>query len=156
MKKNKKLTVLDLSFNEITKLNEFRFFILYYIPLIKTLNKINVEKAELTNAKNYFDGRITSELLDFKLGSDITTDIVEVDLSNCKLKDFENIFSSFSFPKVKKLNISRNMFSNFKIFGNCPYIYEINLSYNLFDKFMNKLEKTVPNKGLMGILVIIV
>jgi Leucine-rich repeat (LRR) protein len=125
---------------------------IYYLGKLKLLNRIGVEKSEITNSNTYFDGRITPEVLELKLGTDNTNDVVEADLANCKLKDSENIFGT-NFPKLRKLNISRNMFSSFKIFGNCSSMLDLNLSHNIFERFLGKLEKAVSSKGLLGIMV---
>ena len=139
--------------NDVSKSNDFRLYMIYYISNLKLINRVGVDKEEQNKANIYFDGRITPELLELKLGSDNSNNLIEVDLSNCKLKDLENVFNSNHFSKLKKLDISKNLFSSFKIFGYCPTLQEINLSFNLFERFLGKLEKPVSGKGVLGIIV---
>ena len=145
--------MFDISNNEVAKSTEFRMYMIYYLNTLKIINRVVIEKDEINKANMYFDGRITPELLEMKLGTENINNLVEADLSNCKLKDLENVFNNNFFSKLKKLNVSKNMFSSFKIFGYMPTLIELNISYNLFDRILGKLEKPTIGKGVLGIIV---
>jgi len=154
LKNMKKIINLDLSGNEVCNNNDFRMTLINYLPKLKILNRIPIDKNEYSIAKEFFEGRITNELLESKIGSEITHNVKELDLSNNKLKDFENIFNSNNFPNLKKLNISRNIFASFRIFGFLPSLEELYLNSNLFDKILSKKDKPISNKGILGLPVI--
>ena len=70
-----------------------------------------------------------------------TFNLVELDLSSLKLKDENNLFNKDLYPKLTKLNLSRNIFKTFSIFGKLPYLVELNLNYNLFTEIFQKKTK---------------
>jgi len=147
---------LDLSGNEVSNYSDFRIFIIYYLPNLKILNRYPVEKSEVLQAREFFDGRITSELLESKLGHTQTKNVRELDLSNNKLKSFERIFNNENFPNLRKLDLSRNSFSSFKIFGNLPSLIILYLNSNIFYSIIDPREKTVSTKGLLSIIVYLI
>lgn len=153
LKNMKKIFNLDLTGNEVCNTNDFRITLINYLPRIKILNRIPIDKNELVSAKEFFEGRITNELLESKIGCENTINIKELDLSNNKLKDFDNIFNSNNFLNLKKLNLSRNIFSNFKIFGYLPNLVELYLNSNLFERMLGKKDKPLPNRGILGLPV---
>lgn len=156
LKNMKKLFNLDISGNEVCNNPEMRISLINYLPKLKILNRIQIDKNELLAAKEYFEGRITSELLESKIGNENPINIKELDLSNNKLKDFENIFNCNNFPNLKILNLSRNIFSSFKIFGSLPNLQELYLNSNVFEKIFYKKDKTLPSQGILGIMVRII
>ncbi len=156
LKNMKKIFNLDLSGNEVCNFNDFRITMIFYMPRLKILNRNTIDKNELATAKDYFEGRITNELLESIIGSDNSLNVKELDLSNNKLKDFDNIFNSNNFPNLKKLDLSRNIFSNFRIFGYMQNLEELYLNSNLFERMLTKKDKPIPNKGILGLPVIII
>ena len=153
LRKLPKLIVLDLTANEVSKTQDFRLYMIYYLSKLRVLNRVSIEKNEIISAKDYFDCRLTPELLESKIGSDNTLELIELDLSSCKLKDNDNIFHSQNYPKIKKLILNKNLFSNFRIFGNLPNLTQLYLNYNVFEKIYNKLDKPLSNKGILGLQV---
>jgi Leucine-rich repeat (LRR) protein len=150
-----KLQVLDLSNNDVVRLNiqDFRLNIIFFINKLLILNKTPIEKFEYQQAKEYFDGKITLDLLENKLVSvtnssskfDLKTllsNLEELNLSNCKLKDSnaknDFFFDQSVFSKLKKLDLSRNCLTSFKVFGNLPSLVILNLNCNLFEKIINR------------------
>jgi len=53
-----------------------------------------------------FVGRLTEEILENRLNGFSLKDVKVLDLSNAKLKDFDDIFTSKNFPKLRELNLS--------------------------------------------------
>ena len=49
-------------------------------------------------AKETFVGRLTDEILESRLNGYSMKDVKNLDLSNAKLKDFDDIFNSKNFP----------------------------------------------------------
>ena len=70
--KLKKLELVDLTGNEICrKVKDLRITMIYYCKLLKSFNRINVDPQERVKAKEYFTGKLTTELLEKRLGGDI-------------------------------------------------------------------------------------
>ena len=151
--KLKKLELIDLTGNEVCrKVKDLRITMIYYCKLLKSFNRINVDPQERVKAKEYFTGKLTAEVLEKKLGVGYSTyNLVELDLSSLKLKDENNIFNKELYPKLTKLNISRNIFKSFSIFGNLPYLAELNLNYNLFTEILPKKTKIMNGNGIFGL-----
>ena len=151
--KLKKLEIVDLTGNEVCRLvKDLRITMIYYCKLLKNFNRININDQERIKAKEYFTGRLTSEVLEKRLGVGYSTfNLVELDLSSLKLKDEINLFNKELYPKLTKLNLSRNIFKSFSIFGKLPYLVELNLNYNLFTEIFPKKAKIISGKGIFGL-----
>jgi Leucine-rich repeat (LRR) protein len=153
LKNLENLNTLDLSGNDVSRVSDFKQYMIFYLTNLKILNRNTIDKTDVVSAKEYFDGRLTNEILESKIGNQPTTDLLELTLSSCKLKDFEGIFDVVNYPKLTKLDLSRNMFTSFKIFGYLPNLKTLYLSSNLFDKILNKKDKLIQNKGIQGLPV---
>ena len=151
--KLKKLEIIDLTGNDVCRVvRDLRITMIYYCQLLKNFNRINVDEQERIKAKEYFTGKLTSEVLEKRLGVGYNTfQLLELDLSSLKLKDEQNLFSKEIYPKLQKMNLSRNIFKTFEIFGKLPSLIELNLNYNLFTEIFPKKAKLVKGKGLFGL-----
>ena len=69
---------------------------------------MSIEMSEHLEAKDTYTGRLTDELLELKLKGASSSKVRELDLSNCRLKDFDNMFNEELFPSLKSLNLSKN------------------------------------------------
>lgn len=56
------------------------------------LDGVSIDPHEHQEAKETFSGRLTDELLSVKLNGRKLSDCRDLDLSNCKLRDFEDMF----------------------------------------------------------------
>ena len=140
--KLKKLKILDISGNEIVNtIKNIRISIIYYCPNLKFLNREIVKEKERDMSVEFFTGKLTSDLLEKRIGENNANNLLELDLSSLKLKDEIDLFSKETYPKLKKLNISKNCFSSFIIFGSLPTLLELNLSYNMFVEIFPKNNK---------------
>ena len=115
-----KLIILDISGNPICKDPNSRIYTLYNLKKLKVLDGVSVEVAEHQVAKDLFTGRLTEEILLSRLNGLSPENVEELDLTNCKLKDFEDIFNENYFPNLIELNISVNLFTSMKMLGNLP------------------------------------
>ena len=67
--KLKKLELVDLTGNEVCrKVKDLRITMIYYCRLLKSFNRINIDPQERIKAKEYFTGKLTSEVLEKRLG----------------------------------------------------------------------------------------
>ena len=150
----KNLEILDISGNEVCRINrDIRITMIYYCLKLKNFNRINVDASERLKAKEYFTGKLTPELLEKRLGIGFNSkNLIELDLSSLKLKDEIGLFSNDVYPKLSKLNLSRNIFKSFNIFGYLPSLIELNLNFNLFSDILPKKEKIINGKGIFGLI----
>lgn len=58
------------------------------------------------------------------------TDVRELDLSNCNLRDFEDMFNEKTFPNLRDLNLTGNLMITLKGFGYCPKLISLNVCNN--------------------------
>jgi len=60
-------------------------------------------------AKETFSGRLTDEMINLRLQGRKLSDVRDLDLSNCKLRDFEDMFDNVKLPNIRELNLNGNM-----------------------------------------------
>ena len=152
LKAIKCLEIVDLLGNEVCRnVHDIRLGMIFYCPKIKNFNRIAIDENERLKAKEYFTGRLTNEILEKKLGSQFNTLLLrELDLSSLKLKDEPGMFSKETYPQLTKLNLSKNLFKTFNIFGSLPSLIELNLNYNMITAIIIKNDKK-PTKGISGL-----
>ena len=141
--KLKNLEILDLSGNEIINNNkDIKIMIIYYCPNLKFFNRNYVTEKDRNLSIDFFTGKLTIDIVEKRVKEKSTTNnIIELDLSSLKLKDEKELFSEKAYPKLKKLNLSKNNFSSFIIFGNLPELIDLNLSNNSFIELFPKKTK---------------
>lgn len=130
LKNLKKLIILDISGNPLTKDPNHRIFTLYNLKKLKVLDGISVEINEYHTAKELYTGRLTEEILLSRLNDLSPENVQELDLTNCKLKDFEDTFNDKYFPHLTELNLSLNLFASTKMLGFLPNLKILILNSN--------------------------
>ena len=141
-----KLIILDISGNSLTKETDSRLHIIFHLKRLKVLDGVGIEQSEQAFAKETFGGRLTKDLLESKLGGFSSTEIKILDLSNSKLRSFDNMFSCETFPMVHDLNLSGNYLQTLKCFGSMPRLLKLQLSRNRIDNLYSG-----EGKGLEGL-----
>lgn len=141
-----KLIILDISGNALTKEPDSRLHIIFNLKKLKVLDGVGIEQSEQAFAKETFGGRLTKDLLESKLGGLTTQEIKILDLSNAKLRSFENMFNSDTFPALQELNLTGNYLSTLKSFGSMPRLLKLQLSRNRIDGFYSG-----EGRGLEGL-----
>lgn len=149
-----KLIILDISGNPFTKEANYRIFILFYMKKLKVLDGISIEASEAQLAKETFTGRLSDEVLESRLNGVAAGEVRVLDLSNCKLKDFDDMFTGQKFPHLRELNIANNLFQSLRCIGYIPHLRLLNLSGNKVESLaitgINILE---TKRGLNGLMV---
>ena len=149
-----KLIILDISGNPLSKDPNHRIFTLYNLKKLKVLDGISVELVEHQTAKELFTGRLTEEILLSRLNGMSPENVQELDLTNCKLKDFEDIFNEKYFPNLVELNLSVNLFASTKMLGLLPKLKILILSSNKLESLsVNNNNSYIKIVGLNGCLV---
>lgn len=67
-----------------------------------------------------FAGRLTDEILESRAKTKYFNELREIDLSNCKLRDFDDMFDENRFPALRELNVSQNFMQTLRGFGYLP------------------------------------
>jgi Leucine-rich repeat (LRR) protein len=146
LKELPKLIILDISGNSLIKEPDSRLHIIFNLKRLKVLDGVGIEQSEQAFAKETFGGRLTKDLLESKLGGLLTTEIKVLDLSNAKLRSFNDMFTSEVFPMVQDLNLSGNYLQTLKCFGSMPRLLKLQLSRNRIDTLYSG-----DGKGLEGL-----
>lgn len=115
-----KLIILDISGNILCNETHFRIYTIFHIRNLKVLDGISIEAHEKQEAKESFAGRLTEEILEQRLRGKTLKDVRELDLSQCKLRDFEDMFDESLMPHLRELNLANNYFTTLRGFGYCP------------------------------------
>ena len=152
--KLKNLEILDISGNEVVNnTKNFRITMVHYCPNLKFLNRNVVNGKEKNISLEFFTGKLTSEILEKRIGeNNCSNNLVELNLSSLNLKDDGELFSKEKYPKLKKLNLSKNNFTSFSIFGSIPTLLELNLSNNSFVEIFPKKGKKNKNFNLQNLI----
>ena len=79
---------------------------------------------------------MTDELLEQKFGSKNFKDIKELNLSNCKLWDFEDMFDEIKFPSLRELDLSFNLLVTLWGFRSIPKLQILLLNSNKLETLM--------------------
>jgi Leucine-rich repeat (LRR) protein len=100
-----------------------------------------------------FSGRLTDEVLLLRLKGKRLLDIRELDLSQCKLKDFSNMFDNVKCPNVREINLNYNFMTSLKSFGFLPSLKILRLKSNRLETLFLKpgLDEKNFRKGLLGL-----
>ena len=65
-----------------------------------------------------------------KLNGKSLEEILELNLTSCKLTDFDDVFNILYFPKLIELNLTSNYFSSMRMIGNLPFLKILVLNSN--------------------------
>jgi Leucine-rich repeat (LRR) protein len=115
-----KLIILDLSGNSLCKEGNYRVYCIFHLRKLKVLDGLQIESQELLEAKDMFAGRLTEEILESRLNGRSMANVRDLDLSNSKLRDFDDMFDESLFPNLRELNLSHNSLVTLRGFGFCP------------------------------------
>lgn len=80
-------------------------------------------------------------------------DLRELDLSGCKLRDFEDMFDNSTCPHLRDLNLSHNLMVSLKGIGYLPNLKVLRLRDNRIETLFCKPSPADKNfrRGLFGL-----
>lgn len=87
-----RLIILDISGNNLIKEENYRIYCIFHLRRLRVLDGLSIENPECAEAKETFAGRMTQEILDSKLKGSTMQTVKELDLTGCKLRDFDRMF----------------------------------------------------------------
>jgi Leucine-rich repeat (LRR) protein len=96
LKELQRLIILDISGNIMcsNKDQSYRIYCIFHLRKLRVLDGVSIDPNEHLEAKDTFSGRLTEEILVQRLNGRRLADMRELDLSNCKLRDFEDMFDA--------------------------------------------------------------
>ena len=78
--------------------NNYRIFCIFHLRKLRVLDGLSIDNQEHLEAKETFSGRLTEEILSSRLNGRKFSEVKELDLSSCKLRDFEDMFDHSACP----------------------------------------------------------
>jgi len=120
LKELARLIILDISGNNLIREDNYRIYCIFHLRRLRVLDGLSIENSECVEAKETFAGRLTNEILETRLGGYTMGTVKDLDLTGCKLRDFDKMFDRELFPNLRELNISHNFFSSMRGFGFLP------------------------------------
>lgn len=126
-----RLIILDISGNPMSSgaannLN-YRIYCIYHLRKLRVLDGMSIDPQEHIEAKETFSGRLTDEILYTRLNGRKLSDMKDLDLSNSKLRDFEDMFDNSKMPNLRDLNLTGNFMSSMRCFGFLPNLKVLRL-----------------------------
>jgi Leucine-rich repeat (LRR) protein len=119
---------------------------------LKVLDGVSIEQAEHMDAKETFAGRLTEEILESRLGPGRKlSEVKELDLSSCRLRDFDNMFDESLYPNLRDLNLSHNSLVTLRGFGYLPKLRILKIKANRLETLFCKPNDDGYPKGLFGL-----
>lgn len=154
LKQLSRLIILDISGNNLARDQNYRIYCIFHLRKLKVLDGISIEQAEHMDAKETFAGRLTEEILESRLGPGRKlSDIKELDLSSCRLRDFDNMFDESLYPNLRDLNLSHNSLVTLRGFGYLPKLRILKIKANRLETLFCKPNDDGYPKGLFGLPV---
>jgi Leucine-rich repeat (LRR) protein len=137
------LIVLDLVGNMLYQDEDARMYCIFHLRQLKVLDGQSVSEEEQANSRALFEGRLTEEILQSRMGTKTFAQLTELNLHDCKLKSFDNVFNGAKFPALQDLVLSKNMLTNCKLLGTLPTLKRLVLSSNRLETLSSP-----PHMGL--------
>lgn len=113
LKQLPKLLVFDLFGNDLCSSADYRRYTIFHLRTLKVLDGIPVTLNEQADAEAQLSGKLTTELLEEKLGSfPACYNMNSLDLSNQGLRELGCLLNDDYFPCLHELNLDGNPFTD--------------------------------------------
>lgn len=137
MKELPLLVILDLTGNLVCNNPGFRHLTIYHLERLKILNGSGVTSEDLLQAKDMYMGKLTIEILGEKIGHFNFRNIVELDLSNCKMKEL-SCLTGADFKSLRKLNCDGNLLVDIDCLLSISTLRHLSLINNRVERLRTK------------------
>ncbi|OWZ12517.1 hypothetical protein PHMEG_00014310 [Phytophthora megakarya] len=148
-----KLTILDLSGNEITKIPDYRLYAVYYLRRVKVLDGVSVSTQDQSNAKQKYSGKLTFEFILEKCGSGNATPrgpsgenqygrIIDMDVSSCRIREIGSIPGNLFSNSIDEINLENNQINDISGLEALPKLRILNLNRNRIERLMPSSQST--------------
>lgn len=168
-----KLTILDLSGNELTRLPDYRLYTIYYLRRVKVLDGVSISPQDQSDAKHKYSGKLTTEFILEKCGSGGSSArsgssnasgsnplerIQQMDLAGSRIREIGAI-SGRVFATLRELNLENNQITDISGLETLPKLRVLNLNRNRIEKLLpssNSAAFPIPDevegKGILACL----
>jgi len=146
-----RLIILDISGNNLIREDNYRIYCIFHLRRLRVLDGLSIENPECVEAKETFAGRMTQEILQSKLQGNTMLTVKELDLTGCKLRDFDKMFDRDVCPNLRELNMSHNFLATMRGFGFLPNLRILKLKQNRLESLFCKLNEDGYPRGLFGL-----
>ncbi|GLD92807.1 hypothetical protein PINS_up001386 [Pythium insidiosum] len=130
-----KLTILDVSGNDITQATDYRLYTIYYLRRVKVLDGETVSPQEQSDAKQKYGGKLTLDFIMEKHGNVSLDRIQELVLSSCRIRDLGSICGKV-FPLLRELDLENNQISDITGMEGLPKLRVLNLNRNRIERLL--------------------
>lgn len=142
---------MDIQGNTLIKEDNYRIYCIFHLRRLRVLDGQSIENPECIEAKETFAGRMTQEILDAKLMGNTMQNVKELDLTGCKLRDFDRMFDREFCPNLRELNLSHNFLATLRGFGYLPQLKILKMKQNRLESLFCKLNEDGYPRGLFGL-----
>ncbi len=109
----------------------YRVYTIFHLKKrLKVLDGQSIEQPEIQQSNEMLAGRLTDEILESRASVQSFSELKELDISHCKLRDFDDMFDNRKFPNLRELNISHNNMITLRGFGYLPKLKILTVSAN--------------------------
>jgi len=154
LKELARLIILDISGNNLIREENYRIYCIFHLRRLRVLDGLSIENSECVEAKETFAGRLTNEILESRLGGYTMGTVKDLDLTGCKLRDFDKMFDRELFPNLRELNISHNFFASMRGFGFLPQLRILKIKQNRLESLFCQVNEDGYPRGLSGLHVL--
>ena len=151
LKELQRLIILDISGNNLIREENYRIYCIFHLRRLRVLDGLSIENSECVEAKETFAGRLTNEILESRLSGFTLANVKELDLTGCKLRDFDKMFDRDFCPNLRELNLSHNFFASLRGFGYLPQLRILKIKQNRLESLFCKLNEDGYPRGLFGL-----
>mmetsp|Transcript_24695 Transcript_24695/g.21930 ORF Transcript_24695/g.21930 Transcript_24695/m.21930 type:complete len:388 (+) Transcript_24695:144-1307(+) len=146
------MIILDISGNEMCREDYYRVYIIFHLKKrLKVLDGQSIEQNEIQQSNEMFAGRLTDEILEARASTQYFSELKELDISSCKLRDFDDMFDESKFPNLRELNLSHNHLVTLRGFGYLPKLKILTVSANKLETLVCTPNEDGYPKGLLGL-----
>jgi hypothetical protein len=152
-----KLTILDMTGNEVTRMPEYRLYVVYYLRRVKVLDGVSVSSQDQSDAKQKYSGKLSMEFLVEKCGGVPLDRIQELDLSSCRIRDIGLFITGKIFFNLRELNLENNHITDINGLESLPKLRTLNLNRNRIERLIvssssNSTHTSVQGSGVATII----
>ncbi|KAG9392582.1 Leucine rich repeat [Carpediemonas membranifera] len=123
----RQLIILDAAGNPVVKSADYRLFALYYGAKLKVLDGLGVDGPELRRARATFEGRVTAEFLQSRVGRRPFDQVLEASLTDCAIREPIGIGA---LTALVRLDLHGNSITSLADMDAMPYLETLDVSSN--------------------------